>query len=120
MKQLRWYSLLRGLLILTICLPAQIPAAAAVPSHAANVVGSGTPASCTETAFAAALAQGGLVTFDCGPAPQLIVLTTQHSTEHDTTVDGGLPGQITLSGLGLTPLLYVIEGTRLTLQNMVL
>ena len=34
-----------------------------------NVVGDGTPASCTESAFEAAIAAGGVVTFNCGPSP---------------------------------------------------
>src|SRR5207248_3350258 len=31
-----------------------------------TVVGTGTPASCTSDAFVAAVAKGGVVTFDCG------------------------------------------------------
>ncbi len=32
-----------------------------------RVVGTGTPESCTGAAFVAAVAQGGVITFDCGP-----------------------------------------------------
>jgi hypothetical protein len=34
-----------------------------------TVVGKGTPASCTGDAFVTAVATGGVITFDCGPAP---------------------------------------------------
>ena len=34
-----------------------------------TVVGTGTPASCTGDAFVAAVAAGGVITFDCGPGP---------------------------------------------------
>ena len=43
---------------------------------AAGVVGNGTPESCTGSAFAAALVDGGLVTFDCGATPKTIVVDT--------------------------------------------
>jgi hypothetical protein len=46
MKQARWFSLLRVLLILGICLPGQLPVAAAVPLRADRVVGSGTALGC--------------------------------------------------------------------------
>ncbi len=35
-------------------------------SHPTAVVGTGTPASCTFAALQAAVAQGGIITFDCG------------------------------------------------------
>src|SRR5690606_5107337 len=41
------------------------------PDH---VVGNGTPASCTCQAFVDAVAQGGVITFDCGSAPHTIVM----------------------------------------------
>lgn len=49
-------------------------AAPEAPFGAPNVVGTGTPASCTGDAFVEAVARGGYVTFDCGPAPVTIVL----------------------------------------------
>lgn len=66
-----------------------------LPAYAA-VVGSGTPASCTEAALDAALVGGGVVTFDCGGAPVTIVLTTQKTLTLPTSIDGG--GLITLDG----------------------
>jgi hypothetical protein len=38
----------------------------ALPVQAAGVVGTGTPATCTESAFDTALTGGGSVTFNCG------------------------------------------------------
>jgi len=34
-----------------------------------RVIGNGTPASCTSAAVVDAVALGGIITFDCGPAP---------------------------------------------------
>src|SRR5271165_43639 len=54
---------------------AQIPpeAQAEDVSKPTTVVGTGTPASCTSDAFVAAVAAGGIITFDCGPTPTTIV-----------------------------------------------
>src|SRR6202522_3795141 len=43
-----------------------IPISAVKTAGNTNVVGDGTPASCTESAFAEAIAAGGVVTFNCG------------------------------------------------------
>src|SRR5262249_30649504 len=45
-------------------------------SSPTTVVGTGAPASCTGAAFVAAVANGGIITFDCGPDPVTIVLTS--------------------------------------------
>jgi hypothetical protein len=69
------------------------------PVAAAGVVGTGTPESCTEAALDTALAEGGVVTFDCGPDPVTITLTAEKGVGYETgetTVDGG--GLVTLSG----------------------
>ncbi|HQV70440.1 MAG TPA: hypothetical protein PL141_11230, partial [Thermoflexales bacterium] len=63
---------------------------------AAGVVGNGSPASCTEAAFNAALNGGGNVTFNCGGAPKTIVLTSYKQIGANTVIDGA--GLITLSG----------------------
>ncbi len=56
---------------------------------AAGVVGDGTPGSCDEAALDAALAGGGLITFDCGN--QLFVnLTTAKTISVDTQIQGPL------------------------------
>jgi hypothetical protein len=49
----------------------------ATPVRAAGVVGAGTPESCTEAALDAALAGGGLVTFDCGAEPVTVALSAE-------------------------------------------
>ena len=41
------------------------------PDH---VVGTGSPESCTADAFIEAVAQGGVITFDCGPDPVTITV----------------------------------------------
>jgi hypothetical protein len=79
------------------------------PAYAAGVVGSGTPASCSEAALASRLAGGGTVTFDCGPSPVTIAITGEKLIGADTTIDGG--GKITLRGNGATRILRSIDGT---------
>ena len=71
----------------------------------ARVVGTGTPASCTEAALDAALADSGsaAITFDCGPAPHTIVVTSEKVISRDLVINGG--GRITLSGGGTTRIL---------------
>lgn len=66
-----------------------------IPATAADaVVGDGTPASCTEAAFDAALivasAGGGTITFDCGPGNATIPFTLFKVVNlADVTIDGG-------------------------------
>src|SRR5262245_4419216 len=64
--------------------------------RAAGVVGTGSAASCTEAALDAALAGGGLVTFNCGPVPVTITITISKTIASNTTIDGG--SLITISG----------------------
>lgn len=76
-------------------------------SHPDRVVGTGTPAGCTSAAVVAAVAAGGVVTFDCGPAPVTITLsrTAKVVNAHPSLVlDGG--GKVTLSGGGARRILY--------------
>lgn len=85
-----------------------VPAEAAAEdvSKPTTVVGTGSPESCTADAFVAAVAKGGVVTFDCGPSPVTITLTKSAVVQNDkpaTIVDGG--GKITLSGGGTTRVL---------------
>lgn len=63
-----------------------------------TVVGDGTPASCTAQALAAAVAQGGVITFNCGADEHTITVTAALAapTTVDTTIDGG--NTIVLSG----------------------
>jgi len=74
-----------------------------------KVVGTGTPASCTGKGFVAAVAEGGTITFDCGPDPVTIVLTETAKVFNDKgtklVIDGG--NKVTLSGGGTTRILYM-------------
>lgn len=69
------------------------------------VVGKGDAASCTEDALTAAVAKGGVITFDCGDAPVTITVTKQLEVKSDTVLDGG--GKVTLSGGGKTRILHL-------------
>jgi predicted outer membrane repeat protein len=86
-------------------------------ASAAGVVGNGTPASCTGAAFAAAMSGGGNVTFNCGPNPVTIVVTTSVlSSGQSANVNGA--GRITLDGSGNVQLFLVTGGGDLTLRNI--
>ena len=78
------------------------PAGRAVDTrHPDRVIGSGSPAGCTSAAVVRAVAAGGIITFNCGPKPVTIVMTTAASvikTRHLVVLDGG--GLVTLSGGG--------------------
>ncbi len=74
--------------------------------QAAGVVGTGTPASCTQLALTSALTGGGTVTFNCGGAATILVLSRMNITA-DTVIEGG--GAITVTG-GLTTGLVLRDG----------
>lgn len=73
------------------------------------VVGTGSPDSCTSQAFVAAVAQGGVITFDCGDKAHTITLSETAKVFNDASdqivIDGG--GLITLSGGGANRILYM-------------
>jgi hypothetical protein len=86
-----------------------VPAEAQAESIASpkTVIGTGTPESCTGAAVVAAVAQGGVITFDCGSAPTTITLTETAKVFNDkgpVVIDGG--GKVTLSGGGTVRILY--------------
>ena len=103
------------------------------PDH---VIGDGTPAGCSSAAVVDAVAQGGIITFACGPAPVTITLDETARIRNDTgpeiVLDGG--GLVTLSGAGERRILYMNtcdeaqvwttshcqdqDHPRLTLQNL--
>ena len=60
-------------------------------AQAGGVVGTGTPASCNELTLSAALAGGGIVTFNCGSAAHTIGSFNQKVIAANTQVDGGGP-----------------------------
>ena len=78
-------------------------------SSPTTVVGKGTPSSCTGSAFVAAVANGGVITFNCGPDPVTIVLTSTAKVFNNKgtklVIDGG--NKVTLSGGGTTRILYM-------------
>jgi hypothetical protein len=97
-----------------------LPAAPADTSGA-FVIGDGTPAGCTEAALDGALADPSVaaITFDCGPDPHTIVITSEKVVDRDLVVDGG--GLVTLSGGGSTRIFklassFELETPLLTLQ----
>lgn len=105
-------------------------------SRSDHVVGDGTAASCTGAAFIEAVAQGGVITFDCGANPVTIELQEPAKVYNDAAdeivIDGG--NLVTLSGGGRTRILYMNtcdpeqhwttdhcnnqDHPRLTLQNL--
>lgn len=87
----------------------------AQPAQAAGVVGNGSPGSCTQSALAAALNGGGLVTFNCGEA-HTITLSSQQTITANTTIDGA--GLITLSGGGNTRIFNIQNGANVIIRNL--
>ncbi len=78
-------------------------------SNPTTVVGSGNPADCTGAAVIAAVAKGGVITFNCGPDPLTIPIDQPAKVFNDKgpkiVIDGG--GKITLDGRGKTRILYM-------------
>ncbi len=128
--------------------PAEGPAAgneqgAAIPTEAGpedvsapdQVIGDGSPASCTSDKVVAAVAAGGVITFDCGPEPLTIMMAATakvFNDKPDVVLDGA--GLVSLSGMGTRRILYMNtcdeaqvwttshcnnqESPRLTVQNL--
>jgi hypothetical protein len=88
-----------------------VPAGAGLEdvSNPDHVIGTGTPTSCTSAAVVAAVAAGGVITFDCGAAPVTIQMTATaqifNNAAPKTVIDGG--GLVTLSGMGQRRILYM-------------
>jgi hypothetical protein len=77
-------------------------------SHPNHVIGHGTPTGCTSAAVVKAVAEGGVITFDCGRKPVTITMTATAkvvNTSHMVVLDGG--GKVTLSGGGKIRILYM-------------
>ncbi len=73
-----------------------------------QIIGDGTPESCTAEAFIDAVAKGGKITFNCGAEPVTITLNKPAKVFNDNpdiVIDG--KGLITLSGGGRTRILYM-------------
>ena len=90
---------------------ATVPLEAALASVSSpdNVIGDGSPESCTSDAVVLAVAKGGVITFDCGPDPVTIMMEETAKVVNDTgpeiVLDGG--GLVTLSGMGQRRILYM-------------
>jgi hypothetical protein len=98
------------------------PALLADVSAPAAVVGAGTPGSCTAAALQAAADGGGVIVFDCGPAPVTIPISSTIVFRREAVLDGG--GKVTLSGEGKARILlldsgYDVPTPRLTVQRLV-
>ncbi|MFI7577299.1 hypothetical protein [Micromonospora sp. NPDC049497] len=78
-------------------------------SKPTRTIGTGTPASCTSEAVVKAVAAGGIITFDCGPAPVTIAMKAtakvRNANGPKVVLDGG--GRVTLSGQGQRRILYM-------------
>lgn len=108
------------------CTSMQLPAnaKAADSSSPTTVVGTGTPASCTQAALQTAITKGGVVTFDCGKSPITIALSATLTVPYDksTVIDGA--GLVTLDGQNAVQILnwnspnYRANDNSLTLQHM--
>jgi hypothetical protein len=84
----------------------------ALPEETANpdqVVGNGTPESCTSQAVVDAVAKGGIITFDCGPDVVAVAMEETAKVFNNTgpkiVIDGG--GKVALSGMGRRRILYM-------------
>ena len=90
--------------------PRVVPAAGrpVSTSHPDHVIGDGTPASCTSRAVVAAVAAGGVITFNCGLRPVTITMEATaevRNTSRRVVLDGG--GMVALSGGGARRILYM-------------
>ncbi len=78
-------------------------------SNPDHIIGNGTPQSCTSTAVVDAVAQGGVITFNCGSSPVEIVMQDTAKVFNNTgpkiVIDGG--NKVTLSGGGARRILYM-------------
>jgi predicted outer membrane repeat protein len=94
----------------------------AVPAFATTVVGTGTPASCTEASLNAAINEAnatfGIVTFDCGPAQKTILLSSEKPLANGVIIDGG--GKIVLSGQDSTRIFNLFLGAAVEIHDIAL
>jgi hypothetical protein len=78
-------------------------------SKATTIVGDGSAKSCTGAAVIAAVAKGGVITFNCGVDPVTIALDSPAKVVNDkgpkVVIDGGR--KVTLDGQGKTRILYM-------------
>jgi hypothetical protein len=85
------------------------PEDTSTPDH---VIGHGTADTCNAADLIAAVAQGGVITFDCGPSPATITMTDTAKVfnvvngvnNQKVVIDGG--GKVTLDGGGVRRILW--------------
>jgi predicted outer membrane repeat protein len=97
----------RRVVRLSVCVAA-LALASAGPARADQVVGHGTPASCTSAQVVAAVRAGGVIRFSCGAAPVTIAMRATAKVRNPSrrvVIDGG--GLVTLSGQGRRRILYL-------------
>jgi hypothetical protein len=104
----------------TLTLPAE--AQPVDTSHPTSVVGTGTPSSCTFQALSTAVQGGGIITFDCGPTPVTISITSTLKPPISTSgtavhivIDGG--NNVTLDGGGSVQIISWVHSTWRTSQD---
>ncbi|CAF2720273.1 unnamed protein product [Rotaria sp. Silwood2] len=94
-------------------------------SKPTSIVGTGTSASCNQSALSAALLKGGIITFSCGSVQNITIninTSLNVSKLNDTVIDGA--GIVTLNGLGKTRILNFDRGDfrystpKLTVQRL--
>lgn len=108
--------------------PGAPPASCTPPITPVPLVNPTVITSCTQTSLQAALTQGGHITFDCGPSPVTIAISSPliTSATQDIVLDG--KGLVTLDGGGTTRIIEKpftpgshiskTTGNDLTIQNM--
>ncbi len=78
-------------------------------SHPDHIIGDGTPQSCTSDAVVTTVAKGGVISFNCGPAPIIIYLQQTAKIVNNTgpkiVIDG--KGKVALSGSNTHRILYM-------------
>jgi Right handed beta helix region len=114
----------RGSLALSVpgcALIAALLCVSAAPALADVTVGTGTPASCTSAALETAIAAGsGNITFACGAAPAVILITKPGGLVIPSGVQIAMDGsnKIELSGGLATRIFLVSSGGTLILKNL--
>lgn len=103
-----------------------VEGAPADTSSPTTVVGTGTAETCGFSQLSAAIAKGGVITFNCGSAPLTIAVTATLNVpiDRNTVIDGG--NKITLDGGNAVQILrwqsqnFQATEFRLTLQHLAL
>ena len=102
--------------------PATLPSSCVIPEPKPFidplkelVVGDGTAASCTNEAIQEATTAGGHITFNCGPEPVTIPISTTIWLAANTILDGD--GKITLDGGGTTRIIWMAQSLQVEIHG---